>query len=294
MYKFFKLCPSSNSNPTIQATIVVSFALLLISTVPLLNFQGTLAQTTDSTNETESTFAVPSSDNTFDTNQALLSSSDLVDFVSNEYQIRGHLNASIINKDLGNASVAMAHAAHPVAEVYPLIALPLANANSTLNQTLYSSLLELPELVRNTSTADYKEEVMSVVNIVEQASKAVISEGNKNNVTFNLMVIADLLDIGGHEYEEAITNGSITALVEYQDSQAFIQQAESLLQTINSIDQDTAAQTQALNPLFENVNQRISDIASPLDVNQAIDETIQQIASIAGVPETSITGDLES
>ena len=56
---------------------------------------------------------------------------------------------------------------------------------------------------------------------------------------FNSFVVVDLLDTAGHEYQEAITNNTITAMVEYQDSQAFLQQAEKLLTSLHSLDQSS-------------------------------------------------------
>ena len=241
--------------------------LIFITIGILFGFQNSYAQTPNSTNISKNNV------NTSDT----LKSSELVDFASNEYQIRGHLNASIMNKEIGNGTLALAHASHPVAEVYALIAQPVANANSTLNQTLYASLLELPELVGNSTTQEYINKAILAANIVDQSSKEVIPESDKNNATFNLMVIGNLLNVAAEEYEEAITNGSITAMVEYQDSQAFIQQAESLLQSLNSTNQEVASQTQILNPLFASLNQKIDEIANPEDVKAAIDEIINHI-----------------
>ncbi|HJY14941.1 MAG TPA: hypothetical protein VJ225_02845 [Nitrososphaeraceae archaeon] len=44
-----------------------------------------------------------------------------VDFVSNIEQIRGHLNAAVMNKEAGNNSLAKAHILHPIAAIYSTI-----------------------------------------------------------------------------------------------------------------------------------------------------------------------------
>lgn len=63
-----------------------------------------------------------------------------VDFVSYIEQIRGHLNAAVMNKEAGNNSLAKAHILHPIAEIYSTIEPSISNINSTLNNTLASDL----------------------------------------------------------------------------------------------------------------------------------------------------------
>lgn len=56
-----------------------------------------------------------------------------VDFVSYIEQIRGHLNAAVMNKEAGNNSLAKAHILHPIAEIYSTIEPSISNINSTLS-----------------------------------------------------------------------------------------------------------------------------------------------------------------
>jgi hypothetical protein len=44
-----------------------------------------------------------------------------VDLVSNIEQIRGHLNAAVMNKEAGNSTLAKTHKLHPIAEIYSSI-----------------------------------------------------------------------------------------------------------------------------------------------------------------------------
>ena len=159
-----------------------------------------------------------------------------------------------------------------------------------MNQTLYSSLLGLPELVGNSTTEEYMSNVASVANMVDQTSKEVIPQSYKNNATFHLMVIANLLNVAAAEYQEAITNGTIIAMVEYQDSQAFIKQAESLLHASNAINLEVVSQTEILYPMFVSLNQKIDEVASPEDVTAATNKIIQQISLITTTPVASFIG----
>src|SRR5215208_7867962 len=76
-----------------------------------------------------------------------------VDFASNIEQIRGHLNAAVMNKEAGNNTLAKAHTLHPIAEIYSTIETQITNANTTLNETLSANLNQLSEMV-NTSSID--------------------------------------------------------------------------------------------------------------------------------------------
>jgi hypothetical protein len=92
----------------------------------------------------------------------------------------GHLNASVSNKKLGNESLPMAHASHPFAEIYTHISGQLAMANKTLNQTIYSSLIEIPVLAKNMTTEDYTNKVNSLDDIVRQSYNTVVPDNNRN------------------------------------------------------------------------------------------------------------------
>ena len=70
----------------------------------------------------------------------LSSNTTLIDFVSNIEQIRAHLDAAMMNKQVGNNSLAQAHTLHPIAEIYSTIEPSISNINSTLNNTLASDL----------------------------------------------------------------------------------------------------------------------------------------------------------
>ena len=87
--------------------------------------------------------------------------SNLVNFTSKIEQIDGHLNASLLNKYDGNESLAFAHATHPIAEVYPFVAPQIAKTNESLNQSLYSILVNLPEVSRNSTNDQYFSTIQS-------------------------------------------------------------------------------------------------------------------------------------
>jgi hypothetical protein len=83
-----------------------------------LTMTAALAQDSDSTRRNPSTLlSLPGATTTM-TNGL---NSTLVDFSSNIEQIRGHLNAAVMNKEAGNNTLAKAHTLHPIAEIYSII-----------------------------------------------------------------------------------------------------------------------------------------------------------------------------
>ena len=67
-----------------------------------------------------------------------------VDFIANTEFIRGHLAQALANKQAGNTELAVAHASHPVEEVYSLIEGELAEKTRNLTRNLRESCRILP------------------------------------------------------------------------------------------------------------------------------------------------------
>src|ERR671921_685757 len=194
-------------------------------------------------------------DNTTSTTN-LSSNSTLIDFVSNIEQIRAHLDAAMMNKQAGNNSLAQAHTLHPIAEIYSSIEPQIANANMTLNQTLASNLNELSQMVNSSTTDEFNTQAQKINRLVNQTVKQVVPVETANNSTFGLAVVADLLSIGSEEYGEAVENGTIKEIVEYQDGQAFVSRAQDLMVQASStgLPQEQIPEIEETNKLFSDLN----------------------------------------
>ena len=81
----------------------------------------------------------------------------------------------------------------------------------------------LTSSVMTAELGEFQGQVDNIDTLLNNSVQAVVPSSElDNNVAFNPSVVARLLDIAGHEYEEAVSNGTIMAIVEYQDGQAFI------------------------------------------------------------------------
>src|SRR5215211_4509297 len=209
----------------------------------------------------------------------LSSNTTLIDFVSNIEQIRAHLDAAMMNKQAGNNFLAQAHTLHPIAEIYSSIEPQIANANMTLNQTLASNLNELSQMVNSSTTVEFNTQAQKINGLVNQTVKQVVPVETANNSTFGLAVVADLLSIASEEYGEAIENGTIKEIVEYQDGQAFISRAQDLMvQTSTGLLQEKIPEIQETNKLFSDLNTAIQNKSSPELVDTSIRAIIHEIS----------------
>jgi hypothetical protein len=210
----------------------------------------------------------------------LSSNTTLIDFVSNIEQIRAHLDAAMMNKQAGNNSLAQAHTLHPIAEIYSSIEPQIANANMTLNQTLASNLNELSQMVNSSTTVEFNTQAQKINGLVNQTVKQVVPVETANNSTFGLAVVADLLSIASEEYGEAVENGTIKEIVEYQDGQAFVSRAQDLMvQTSTGLPpQEKTPKIQETNKLFSDLNTAIQNKSSPELVDTSIRAIIHEIS----------------
>ena len=222
--------------------------------------------------------ATTTADNTTSSTN-LSSNTTLIDFVSNIEQIRAHLDAAMMNKQAGNNSLAQAHTLHPIAEIYSSIEPQIANANMTLNQTLASNLNEISQMVNSSTTDEFNTQAQKINGLVNQTVKQVVPVETANNSTFGLAVVADLLSIASAEYGEAVENGTIKEIVEYQDGQAFVSRAQDLMvQTSTGLLQEKTPEIQETNKLFSDLNIAIHNKSSPELVDTSIRAIIHQIS----------------
>jgi hypothetical protein len=113
-----------------------------------------------------------------------------------------------------------------------------------------------------------------------------------NNPAFNASVVGRLLRLAGHEYEEAVANGTIIEVVEYQDAQAFIHRAESIFKSSASrINQTLAHEVEEVNEFFSNLNGAVNNRDDHETVETTINGIIHELAEITGLSESQLTGE---
>ena len=227
------------------------------------------------------------------TTLASIPNATLVEFVSNIEQIRGHLDQALVNKESGNDTLAQAHTLHPIEEVYSSIEDQLANQNSTLNQTLSAALQNLPSSATNATLQEFESRIDDVNTLLNDSMQAVIPSAEfSNNSAFNASVVGRLLHVAGHEYEEAVENGTVKAIVEYQDAQAFIYRAHIVFNaSASNINQSMAHEVEEVNEFFSNLNGSVNNKEDPATVETTINGIIHELAEITGLSESQLIGE---
>ena len=215
--------------------------------------------------------------------------SKLVTFASNIEKIKGHIEQAILNKKIGNDSLAEAHTLHPIAEIFSDITIQLADTNSDLNQTLSSSLNKLFRTVRNSTAEQFATEANHTNKVLDRTINEVVPSSNRNNSTFNLSVVADLLNTAKGEYGEAIENGKLSLIVEYQDAKGFISRAESVFnQTSSRIETQLVPKVQKINTMFSDLNKAVDNKSDTTTIDALINNTIREIAQTIGLTENQL------
>jgi hypothetical protein len=153
------------------------------------------------------------------------------DFMANIEFIRGHLEKAIENTETGNTELALAHAGHPVEEIYSLIEGEIEEHDAALNEELEGALVALANDIDTMEAADVETAVADINTLLDEAVEAVVGEADSALWARASMLI---LETAEHEYEEAVSEGEIIEMIEYQDSTAFIHRAEVAFEAIRA------------------------------------------------------------
>ncbi|MDE0265578.1 MAG: PEFG-CTERM domain-containing protein [Thaumarchaeota archaeon] len=197
-------------------------------------------------------------------------------------ETRGHFRALELNLDAGNGDLARAHATHPVAELYDSMKPTLAAADPALDRKLGTILGELRD---KASTEVSRSEAQSAIDdakeAVEEARMAVIGADLSAYYGFKLMLMTTLLETSIAEYGEAVSDGRIAEMAEFQDGSAFVWQAEQILRTMEGdLDGDDYEE---LVEVFDEINEAYDDRLDPSEIDERTSYLLAEINGILGV-----------
>jgi hypothetical protein len=276
-----------NLGGSILATTLLSVLLLTVYVIVQSGFAISIFAQEQNSNLSSSDSALTADTNTTTTSM----NSTQVDFVSNIEQIRGHLNAAIMNKEAGNNSLAKAHTLHPIAEIYSTIEPSISNINSTLNNTLASDLNQFSQMVNTSSVDEFEKQSQKINRVLNQTIPQIIPSEALSNSSFNLGVALDLLSIAATEYGEAVENGTIKEIVEYQDGQAFVSRAQNVFsQASPTLSPEMNPNVEETVQFFSTLNVAIQNKSNPEVVDRSIGAIIHEISEITGINEESLGG----
>ncbi len=207
-----------------------------------------------------------------------------LEFAGTLEETLGHFWALEMNLDENNAELAIVHATHPISELYETMSGHL-EANPDFDQKLKQTLLELRE---KASTDVNREEAQLVIDdakkIIQEAREIVVGHELSNEPEFNMQLINGLLETSKVEYKEAIEDGLIVEIAEFQDGSAFVWQSQQIFKSIET-DIDPI-DSERINEYFELVWSDFESRVNPEDVTNSIDAVIYEFEELSGIQST--------
>lgn len=197
-------------------------------------------------------------------------------------EIEGHFMALEDNLDENNAELAMAHAMHPIAELYDLIKPTLAAADPALDSEVRETLLGLAD---SASTRVDRDEAQAAIDnakgVVERARAAVIEPELSGSHTFKMRMMASLMETAAAEYVVAVSNGAILEMAEFQDGAAFALCSEQILDTIR--DDLEREDYERMSGIFGEINRAYAQRADPSVIKGHTSILTDEINAVLGV-----------
>ena len=195
------------------------------------------------------------------------------EFHSYVEQMRGHLEASIENKEKNNTLFAIKHALHPFDEILHLIKDKMDQTNQTLSNELANKLEAYLMQIGSNSLHDTIEKKITIERILNKVLYQ--SLGNKLNDNDHLLnVTANLIDTTQEEYLESIFDGKIINMIEYQDGIAFLEVAIDIIQNnSNFIFTEEKQLLEKLNKIKNDMNMKLD----PSIISSSVKDIVCQI-----------------
>jgi hypothetical protein len=155
-----------------------------------------------------------------------------IDYMTKLGLMKGHMLVAGQLLDLKLPDQAEPHLGHPVEEIYVDIADQLSERNVP---EFSDTLVQVQDLVKSKpNDPKIKTGYDAAMAAIDQAIAALPAE-ERQSPAFVLQVINEMLDTAVSEYTAAISDGKITAAIEYQDSRGFVEYVkETLLPSVQS------------------------------------------------------------
>ena len=201
-----------------------------------------------------------------------------LDFGASLEEALGHFRALEVNLDEGNTVLAMTHATHPIAELYDSIKPTLVATSPSLDSKVNSILLNLKdEASTRVDRATAQKAIEEAKDVIEEARQAVIGQSLSDDPAFKMMLIKTLLETSVAEYGEAVSDGAIHEMAEFQDGSAFVWRSQLILSDMRSdVDSgDYSALQSAYADLWDAYDARVD----PSTVDELTDAILGQITA---------------
>jgi hypothetical protein len=211
-------------------------------------------------------------------------------------QVQGHHIVAVELAEAGDFTGAQVHAHHPIDELMALVREEVAEhaEDGDAHVTALDEGTQGAADAANAEDADALSTSVDETAAAIEETQAALPEGDTD--AFVGSVIADLLTTAGHEFEEAVVDGELELLVEYQDAYAFTTVARSLYDTIApTVEAASAEDAEEIEAAFATLAEALpgpqppATLADAEDVEAATALIAHELEETVGalVPETS-------
>ena len=216
-----------------------------------------------------------------------------LDFAAGLEETLGHFWAIELNLDERNADLAIVHATHPIAELYDSMKPVLQNADPALDTKFQTTLLELKNKASvSVSRAQAQAALEDAKSLVQDARSLVVGDALSDDPDFKLKLMKTLLVTSIAEYGEAVSNGIIVEVAEFQDGSAFVWRSQQILGEIRSgINDDDA---NSMDALYIDLWAAYDARADPSTVDDLASGIVTTIDSITGEDTTGLVEYIET
>lgn len=204
-----------------------------------------------------------------------------LEFGSELQETLGHFWALELNLDENNSELALVHATHPIAELYGSMSEKLED-NPEFDAKLQQTLMDLQNKANTEVTREEAQQAIDEAKAIVAEAQDIVIGDLANDDAFKAQLANILLETSKVEYAEAVNDGIIEEMAEFQDGSAFVWRVKQLLATMN-IDSAVADNISSNIVAVENAyDQR----ASPIEVSTLVDSVIADFEKISGVQST--------
>ena len=160
---------------------------------------------------------------------------DKIDFASSLEETLGHFWALEQNLDDNNAELALIHATHPIAELYDSMKPTLKASDPNLDAQIKDTLMNLQNKANTkVSRAQSQQAIDDAKDIVAIARSTVVGDELSDETAFKVKLMQVLLETSIAEYAEAVSDGVIGEMAEFQDGSAFVWRSQQIFNEIKS------------------------------------------------------------
>ena len=211
-------------------------------------------------------------------------------FASALEETLGHLHALELNLDDSNSELARTHATHPIAELYESMKPELQEHDADFDAKFEAALAELADKTVDAPREDAQVAIDEMKGLVEEARTLVVGDELSSDPNFRLALVRTLVETAGAEYAEAVEDGTITEMVEYQDGSAFVWRAQQIFSEIQADLPEHEAEE--IEEFFADLDAAIKNIAPVDNVNIFVEGIEHEVGEILG--EESEEGGLDA